>query len=115
MSRQVKMSFTRTVLLGFALTVVLGDIARPQGDQGGQQLSGFQLMTGSVLVVTPDGRVTRHFDVPPDMLGEVTKEARPMTAGIIVAMRDNTLYVTPDRPMQGGTMLPQAIGRSPKH
>ena len=50
-----------------------------------------------------------------DMLGEMAKEARPMTAGIIVAMRDNTLYVTPDRPMQGGTMLPQAIGRSPKH
>jgi hypothetical protein len=55
----------RTVLLGFALAVVLGGIAWSQGDQPGQQLSSFQLKTGTVLFVTPDGTVSRHSDVPP--------------------------------------------------
>jgi len=108
------MSSIRTVLLGFALAVALGGIAWTQGDQGGQQLSSFQLMTGTVLVIKPDGTVTRRSDVPPDMVSEVTKEARPMTTGMILAMQDKTLYGTPDRPMKGGTMLSEAIAQSPK-
>jgi len=96
-----------------ALAVALAGAARAQGDQGDRQLSRLQLMTGTALVFTPDGRVTRRLDVAPDMLGELMKDARPMTAGAILFMRDNTLYATPDRPMQGGTMLSQAIARSP--
>ena len=71
----------RTVLLGFALAVVLGGIAWSQGDQPGQQLSNFQLRTGTVLFVTPSGTVSRHSDVPPEMLSELMKDARPMPAG----------------------------------
>ena len=108
------MSSIRTALFGFVLAVTLGVIAWAQGDQGGQQLSTFQLMTGTVLVVTPDGKVSRRSDVPPDMIGEITKDARPMTATMIVAMRYNAVYGTPDRPMPGGTMLSEAITRSPK-
>jgi hypothetical protein len=104
----------RTALLGFTLAVLLGGIVWAQGDQPGQQLSSFQFNTGTVLVVTPDGRVARRSDVAPDMLGELTKDARPMTAGRILFMRDNKLYSTPDRRMQGGTMLSEAITRSPK-
>ena len=103
------MGSMRTALLGFALAVVLGAIAWAQGDQPGQQLSGFQLKTGTVLCVTPDGAVTRRSDVPPEMLSEVMREARPMTAGSILVMRDNKLYVTPDRRMQGGAMLIEQI------
>jgi hypothetical protein len=104
----------RTAFPGFALAVALGGIAWAQGDQGGQQLSSFQLMNGWVLVVTPDGRVTRRSDVAPDMLSEVTRDARPMAAASILAMRDNTLYAVPDRPMQRGTMLSEAIVRPPR-
>ncbi|MBV8096777.1 MAG: hypothetical protein JOY71_27500 [Acetobacteraceae bacterium] len=103
----------KTVLLGFAVAVLLGGIVWAQGDQPGQQLSSFQLMTGTALVITPDGRVTRRADVPPDMLGELTKDAQPMTAGRILFMRDNKLYSAPDRRMQGGTMLSEALARSP--
>lgn len=71
-------------------------------------------MTGTVLVVKPDGRVTRSSDVAPDMMGDLMKDARPMTTGAIMFLRDNKLYATPDRPMQGGTMLSEAIARSPK-
>ena len=110
--REGKVSSIRTVLLGFALAIALGGIAWTQGDQGGQQLSSFQLRTGTVLVIKPDGTVTRRSDVPPDLLGEVTKEARTMTTGMILAMKDKTLYGTPDRPMQGGTMLSDAIAQS---
>jgi hypothetical protein len=107
-------SSMRSIFLGFALAVVLGGIVWAQGDQPGQQLSSFQLMTGTALVITPDGRVTRRSDVPPDMLGELMKDAQPMTAGRILFMRHNELYSAPDRPMQGGTMLSEAIARSPK-
>src|SRR5690348_3500752 len=62
--REGKMRSMKTVLLGFTLAVVLGGIAWSQGDQPGQQLSGFQLRTGTVLFVTPDGTVSRHSDVP---------------------------------------------------
>jgi hypothetical protein len=107
-----KMSYMRTALLGFALAVALGGgVARAQGDQGDQQLSSFQLMSNWVLVVTPDGRVTRRSDVPQDTLAEVMKDARPMTTGGIMFMRDNKLYMAPDRSMQGGTMLSDAIAR----
>ncbi|MBV8588856.1 MAG: hypothetical protein JO212_02125 [Acetobacteraceae bacterium] len=99
-------------LLGFALAVALGAIAWAQGDQPGQQLSGFQLKTGTVLCVTPDGTVTRRSDVPPEMLREVMREARPMTAGSILVMRDDKLYVTPDRRTQGGAMLIETIRKS---
>ena len=51
---------------------------------------------------------------PPDMLGELMKDAQPMTAGRILFMRDNKLYSAPDRRMQGGAMLSEAIARSPK-
>jgi len=108
----MKMNFLRTALLGAALATALGGIARAQGDQGDQQLSSFQLMNNRVLVVTPDGRVTMRSVNSPDMLSEVMKEARPMTAGSILIMRDNKLYVAPDRPMQGGTMLSEVIARS---
>ena len=101
----------RNVLLGFGTAVMVGGIVWAQGDQPGQQLSSFQLSTGTVLVVTPDGIVTRRSDVAPDMLSEVTKDARPVTTGMIMAMRENKLYSTPDRPMQGGTMLSEAIAR----
>ena len=104
----------RIALLGFALAVALGGIARAQGASADQQLSSFQLMNGTVLVVTPDGRVTRRSDAAPDMLGGIPGDARPMTVGSILVMRDNTLYATPDRPMQGGTTLSEAIARSPK-
>ena len=103
------MGSMRTALLGFALAVALGASAWAQGDQPGQQLSGFQLKTGTVLCVTPDGTVTRRSDVPPEMLSEVMRDARPMAAGSILVMRDNKLYVTPDRRTQGGTMLIEAI------
>ena len=105
------MGFMRIALPGFAAAVALGGLVWAQGDQPGQQLSSFQLSTGTVLVVTPDGMVTRRSDVAPDMLSEVTKDARPVTTGMIMAMRDNKLYSTPDRPMQGGTMLSEAIAR----
>ena len=58
--------------------------------------------------------MTRRSDVPPDLLGEVTKEARTMTTGMILAMKDKTLYGTPDRPMNGGAMLSEAIAQSSK-
>ena len=103
------MGSMRTALLGFALAVSLGGIAWSQGDQPGQQISGFQLKTGTVLCVTPDGRVTRRSDVPREMLSEVMKEARPMTAGSILVMQNDKLYVTPDRRTQGGTMLIEEI------
>ena len=106
------MSSMKTALLGFAMGVALGGIALSQGDQGGQQLSSFQLMNGWVLAVTPDGRVTRRSDVAPEMLAEVTREAHPMTTGTILTMRDHTLYAASDRPMQGGVMLSEAIERS---
>ena len=103
------MGYMRTALLGFVLAVAFGGIAWAQGDQPGQQLSPFQLRTGTVLCVTPDGTVTRRSDVPPEMLKEVMRDARPMTAGSILVMRDDKLYVTPDRRMQGGTMLIEEI------
>lgn len=46
------------------------------------------------------------------MLGELMKDARPMSPGSILIMRDNKLYATPDRPLQGGTMLSERIARS---
>ena len=104
----------RTVLLGFALAVALGGIAWSQGDQPGQQLSNFQLRTGTVLFVTPSGTVSRHSDVPSEMLGELMKDARPMPAGGIMFVQDGKLYATPDRRMEGGTMLSEAIARSAK-
>ena len=75
-------------------------IAQAQGDR---QLSSFQLMTGTALVVTPDGMVTRSdgrgdrgvLDVAPDILRELMKDAQAMTAGTILLMCDNTLYATP--------------------
>lgn len=106
------MSSIKTALLGFASAAALGGIVWAQGDQGSQQLSSFQLMNGWVLAVTPDGKVTRRSDVAPDMLAEVTRDAHPMTGATILAMRDGTLYAAPDRRMQGGTMLSEAISRS---
>ena len=104
----------RTVLVGFALAAALGGAAQAQGDQPGQQVSNFQLMTGTVLVITPDGTVSRRSDVPPNMLDELMKEARPMPAGGIMFMHDNKLYATPDRRMEGGKTLSEAIARSRK-
>jgi len=103
------MGSMRTALLGFAFVTAVSVIAWAQGDQPGQQLSNFQLRTGTVLCVTPDGNVTRRSDVPPEMLSEVMTDARPMTAGSILVMQNDKLYVTPDRRMQGGTMLIEKI------
>jgi len=108
------MSSIRTALLGFAFAVAFGNVALAQGDQGDKQLTGIQLMSNSVLVITPDGRVSRRSDVPPDLLAEAMKDARPMTTAGIMFMRDNKLYMAPDRPMQGGTMLSATIMRSGK-
>ena len=58
------MGSMKTALLGLALAAALSGTARAQGDQPGQQLSGFQIRTGTVLCVTPDGTVTRRSDVP---------------------------------------------------
>jgi hypothetical protein len=106
------MGVMRAALLGVTAAVAIGGIVWAQGDQPGQQLSSFQLNTGTVLVVTPDGKVTRRSDVAQDMLSEVAKDARPVTTGMIMVMRDNKLYSTPDRPTQGGTMLSEAIAKS---
>ena len=108
------MGSMRTALLGFALAVAIGGIAWAQGDQPGEQLSGFQLKTGTVLFVTPDGTVSRHSDVPPAMVSELMKDARPMPAGGIMFVQDGKLYATPDRRMENGTMLSEAIARSSK-
>jgi hypothetical protein len=108
------MGLMRTALLGFTAAVAIGGIVWAQGDQPGQQLSNFQINTGTVLVVTPDGKVTRRSDVAPEMLGELMKDAHPMPAGGIMFMRDNKLYATPDRRIESGTMLSDAIAHSPK-
>lgn len=108
------MSSIRSALLGFAFAVVLSGVALAQGDQGDKQLTSLQLRSNSVLVITPDGRVSRRSDVPSDVLAEAMKDARPMTTAGIMFMRDNKLYMAPDRPMTGGTMLSEAIMRSGK-
>ena len=108
------MSSIRTALLGFAFAAFLANLAWAQGDQGDKQLTGIQLMSNSVLVITSDGRVSRRSDVAPDLLAEAMKDARPMTTAGIMFMRDNKLYMAPDRPTTGGTMLSEAIMRSGK-
>ncbi len=107
------MSFLKNTLLGAALISAVGAAAYAQGDGGGQQLSSFQLMNNRVLVVTPDGRVVTRQVEAPEMLTELLKDARPMSAGSILIMHDNKVHATSDRPTQGGTMLSEAIVRMP--
>ena len=92
--------------------MVLSGVALAQGDQGDKQLTSLQLMSNSVLVITPDGRVSIRSDVPSDVLAEAMKDAKPMTTAGITFMRDNKLYMVPDRPMTGGNRPPsEAIMR----
>jgi hypothetical protein len=107
------MSFVKNALLGAVLVSALGGAVYAQGDGGSQQLSNYQLMINRVFVVTPDGKVVMRTVEAPEMQSEILKEARPMSAGSILIMRDNKVYATPDRPTQGGIMLSEAIARMP--
>lgn len=107
------MKYFQRAFLGAALLVALSSFAYAQGDGGGQQLSSFQLMNNRVLVVTPDGRVIIRPIEGSAMLGEIMRDARPMSAGTVLLMRDDKLYTAQDRPMADGTMLSGAITRMP--
>ena len=49
----------------------------PRAIQGGPATLKLPAHEGYSAGLEPDGKVTRRSDVPPDMLGEITKEARP--------------------------------------
>lgn len=106
------MTFLRTAIVGAAMVAALAGTVRAQGDSGSQQISDFQLMNGRVIVVSPQGYAALRYVPAPDMLAEIMRDARPMSTGSILAMRDGKLYAAPDRPMPGGTMLSEMITRS---
>ena len=106
------MALFRYALLGAAFVATLCASAHAQGDSGSQQLSGFQLMNGGGIVISPTGSVAMR-SVDETIAGEIMRDARPMVAGSIVFMRDGKIYATSDRPMQAGTMLSDTISHMP--
>lgn len=108
------MRLFRTALLSCALAALLGGTAQAQGDQGDQQLSVSQLRDGWAVAITPGGKMTRRSNISPEMLRELMKDARPMSTASIMFMRDNKVYVVPDRSMQGGTMLSEQMAQPSK-
>lgn len=105
------MNFFRRTFLALAPLVAFSRLARAQGEQADEQLSSYQLANGWVLSVTPDGKIVKRGDVSGDLLQQVLKDAHPMPAGTVMIMRGKGLWVTPDRRMDSGTMLCQALER----
>ncbi len=103
------MSFFRQAIVGLAL---MGALAAPAlAAEGGE--GGWQLTNSMVIVTMPNGAVTQKKITDATKAAMLMKDARPVTAGVILMMHDGKLYMTTDTKMANGKMLSdEAVGQT---